>query len=169
MFQFALMVFEGILAFSPQSSLFLRRSRYTKRIVHWVLTAIGNTCALLGLAAIYINKNNNSKGHFTTWHGLIGIITVVYAVLQSVGGSSLMLGILPPGITIGRMKAYHATSGLFLFALMCASLILGMFSTWFASVVDGTSWYACIVCPMVMALVISNQVTNAYASQEKNV
>ena len=43
--------------------------------------------SISGLAAIYVNKERSGKDHFTTWHGLIGIITMVYSCAQSVGGA----------------------------------------------------------------------------------
>ena len=123
---------------------------------------LGNLCATIGIAAIFANKISQEKPHFQTWHGLIGIFTYVYGIVQSLGGTSLMLGYVLPGISVGRMKAYHATSGMLLFSLMCFSLWLSMWSNWFCRMVTGTSWYACLACPMVMSLVVMTQVTRAY-------
>ena len=148
--------------FSPESSLYLKCTRHQKRTIHWLLMGLGNLCATVGIAAIYANKNARGVSHFQSWHGFMGIITYVYGLVQSVGGSSLMLGYPLPGVTFGRQKAYHATSGMLLFFLMCMSLWLSMWSNWFTSEVTGTSWYACMACPMVMSLVIMTQVTRAY-------
>lgn len=41
----------------------------------------------LGFYVIYLNKENAGKSHLTSWHGLLGAITVGYACLQSTGGS----------------------------------------------------------------------------------
>lgn len=40
-----------------------------------------------GLVVIYLNKEQAGKQHFTSWHGLLGVITVGYACAQSTGGA----------------------------------------------------------------------------------
>lgn len=153
--------------FSPESSFYKQCSRPTKRTIHWVVMGIGNVCATVGILAIYTHKEDVGKQHIKTWHGLIGYGTWAYGLLQSCGGTSLILGWIPKGVTPYRMKAYHATSGLVCFSLMCFSLWLGMWSNWFVRTVTGTSWYACLACPMIMSLIVMNQVTQAYLPANK--
>ena len=162
-FQFAFFMVEAILFFSPESSLIVKYTRKTKVRYHWVFMLLGIACALLGFLAIYTNKNRRGAPHFTTWHGKVGLGTIIYAVLQCCAGTLLLYPyVLPKSLKLGQMKAYHATSGLFLTTLTNISLALGMWSGWFTTNVTGTSWYACLVCPMVIALVVMKQVSEAY-------
>lgn len=141
----------------------VKATRKTKVTCHWVFMVLGVICATLGFLAIYVNKDRRNSPHFTTWHGKIGLVTFAYAAMQCCAGTMLLYPqVLPKSIKLGQMKAYHATSGLFLMTLANISLFLGMWSKWFTDTVTGTSWYACLACPMVFALVIMKQVSEAY-------
>ena len=78
--------------------------------------------------------------------------------------------IIPKAVgTLWQMKQMHATSGLILYTLVSASLVLGMFSTWFTKNVTGTSWYMCIACPMILVLVAMQQITSHYLPKRRTV
>lgn len=106
----------------------------------------------------------NNKSHFVSWHGVLGVITVMYTVLQCCGG----LNLLYPQVTarfmrLVSLKQLHATSALLLFTLAVVSLITGMLSRWFAAAVTGTSWYMCAVCPMLILTMLASQVNSVYS------
>ncbi len=65
-------MFQAVLIFSKESSLFGSLKHQTKITLHWLLNTIGILCILTAFAAIYFNKEEKSKSHFTSWHGLIG-------------------------------------------------------------------------------------------------
>ncbi|CAD5115551.1 DgyrCDS4515 [Dimorphilus gyrociliatus] len=157
----SLFIVQAIMVFNSQSSLLMKLSRKTRVLAHRVLSFLGVTCAWLAFLAIYTNKNNNNKAHFTTWHGLIGFIALLYMTAQSCGGNLLIYTSLlsKTGIKWKDMKMYHATSGFVLYVLICGTMVLGMFSNWFVKTVTGTSWYACLACPAILSLVVMQQVT----------
>lgn len=165
-FAYSFFMIEAILLFSPHSSILAKYSRKTKSTTHWIMMLLALACMIGGYLAIVINKDINGKLHLTSWHGLIGFITIMYTCVQAFGGLFQIWGwlrdLLPRSFTLGRLKGYHATSGLTLYMLACISLFLGMQSNWFVANVTGTSWYACAACPMVLLLIVSNQVTSAY-------
>lgn len=116
-----------------------------------------------GFAAIYYNKHISSKSHFVSWHGLAGLVTVGYLVMQCIAG----LNVLYPHIAMRfvrlvTVKRMHAVSGLLMYTLAAGALLTGMFSTWFVSAVTGTSWYACAACPLLILTIFATQVKNAY-------
>jgi len=125
-------------------------------------------CAFAGLAAIYVNKERSGKDHFTTWHGLIGIITMVYSCAQSVGGALAKyykyVGKIIK-VRLADLKLYHATSGLLLYTLVTASLLLGLWSNWAAKSVPWLLNYVCMGCISASALVVMTHVTTAYLPQ----
>jgi len=107
----------------------------------------------------------NDKSHFVSWHGLLGVITVVYMSLQCCGGLNLLYPQAALHIfRLVSLKQLHATSALLLFSLAVASLVTGMLSNWFAASVTGTSWYMCAVCPMLILTMLASQVNSAYFS-----
>ncbi|KFP91325.1 Cytochrome b561 domain-containing protein 2, partial [Apaloderma vittatum] len=159
---------EALLIFSPETSLLRSFSRKVKVRVHWALQLLALLCALLGLGIITYNKHLNGKAHFVTWHGLTGLLTVLYASGQCAGGALLLYPKLMKNWTLAKLKLYHATSGLVGYLLGCASLMLGMCSLWFTTSVTSASWYLAMLCPLFTSLVIMNQVSNAYLYRKRS-
>ncbi|MBN3288608.1 C56D2 protein, partial [Polyodon spathula] len=166
-FSFSFFVTEALLIFSPDSSPIQRFSHKIKGRYHWILQTLATTCALLGLAAIFYNKHLNNKPHFATWHGLVGLLTVLFAVMQSLGGVFLLFPKLARGWSLAKLKRYHAASGLVGYLLGCSSLLLGMSSLWFTTAVHSLGWYLAALCPIFSALVIMNQVTSSYMTKKR--
>ncbi|XP_053577087.1 transmembrane reductase CYB561D2 [Bombina bombina] len=165
---FLFLMTEAILIFSPDSSLLRSFTRRAKGRAHWILQLLSVICAVIGLVIIYSNKVLHEKPHFSTWHGLIGALTLSWALLQSVGGLTLMYPKLIQRWNLATRKLYHATAGLLGYLLGCTSLLLGMCSVWFSAHVTGISWYLCIMCPILTGLVIMNQVSNAYLYRKRS-
>lgn len=166
--QFSFLMTEALLIFSPETSLLRSFSRKVKVRVHWALQLLALLCALLGLGIITYNKHLNGKAHFVTWHGLMGLLTVLYAGGQCGGGVLLLYPKLMKNWTLAKLKLYHATSGLVGYLLGCASLMLGMCSLWFTTSVTSISWYLAMLCPLITSLVIMNQVSNAYLYRKRS-
>ncbi|XP_027858383.1 transmembrane reductase CYB561D2 isoform X2 [Xiphophorus couchianus] len=59
---FGFFMTEAILLFSPHGSFIKRFPHKTKGRVHWILQSLCGSCAVLGLAAVYYNKNLNVLG-----------------------------------------------------------------------------------------------------------
>ncbi|KFW74693.1 Cytochrome b561 domain-containing protein 2, partial [Manacus vitellinus] len=165
---FSFLMTEALLIFSPETSLLRSFSRKVRVRAHWVLQLLALLCALLGLGIITYNKHLNGKGHFVTWHGLTGLVAVLYAGGQCAGGVLLLYPKLMKNWTLAKLKLYHATSGLVGYLLGCASLMLGMCSLWFTTAVTGASWYLAMLCPLLTSLVIMNQVSNAYLYRKRS-
>lgn len=71
-FKYVGFLFQAVLVFSKESSFFGSLKHQTKISIHWLLNTLGVLCIFTAFAAIYYNKEENSKQHFATWHGLIG-------------------------------------------------------------------------------------------------
>ncbi|XP_028680523.1 transmembrane reductase CYB561D2 [Erpetoichthys calabaricus] len=164
---FSLFMTEAVLIFSPDSSPIQKFSHKMKGRYHWILQALAVSCGSLGWAAIFYNKQLNQKPHFATWHGLIGLLTILYAVMQSLGGISLLYPKLADGWSLAKLKRYHSTSGLVCYLLGCTSLLLGMSSLWFTTAVHSLGWYAATLCPVLCGLVIMNQVSSIYVTRKQ--
>lgn len=169
-FQMTLLIFEGIIVFSPQSSFLHQYSRLVKANVHGYIMVAALLCTLGGFSVIYYNKELNNKPHFQSWHGLVGVITVSYICLQVFGGVWIKKHNWTKKIINSRLadlKLYHATSGLLAFTLISISLLLAMWTDWFSGITTGTTWYACLACLSCMAMTVMIQITNEYLPQSK--
>ncbi|XP_060925416.1 transmembrane reductase CYB561D2 isoform X2 [Limanda limanda] len=158
---------KAVLIFSPHGSLIKGFSHKIKGRVHWILQCLCVSCAVLGLAAIFYNKHLNSKPHFTSWHGLLGLLTVCVVALQSLVAVPLIYHSLAKGWSLAKLKRYHAASGLITYLLGSMSLLLGLCSAWFTASVKDYTWYLSALCPALCALMIMNQVTSAYMAKKR--
>lgn len=164
---FSFFMTEAIMVFSPDSLLH-SLSRKARTRAHWVLQLLAVLCALLGLGIIYTSKVYQEKPHFSTWHGLVGLLTVLCTAVQNLGGVTLLYPKLVQRWTLATRKLYHATSGLLGYLLACGSLMLGMCSLWFTANVTGMAWYLCALSPLLTGLVVMNQVSNAYLYRKRS-
>ncbi|KAM9799891.1 transmembrane reductase CYB561D2 [Syngnathus typhle] len=164
---FSFFMTEAVLLFSPHGSLMKKFSHKVKGRVHWMLQCACVTCATLGLATIFYNKHLHGKSHFTSWHGLLGVITVCAAAVQSLAALPLIYHSLVKGWSLAKIKRYHATAGLVTYLLGSVSLLLGLTSGWFTKSVGDAAWYLAALCPVLCALVIMNQVTSAYVAKKR--
>ncbi|XP_076012671.1 transmembrane reductase CYB561D2 [Genypterus blacodes] len=164
---FSLLMTEAILIFSRHGSPIRKCLHKTKVRLHWILQSLALCCALLGLAAIFYNKHLNGKAHFTSWHGLLGLITVCVVSVQSVAALPLIYHSLAKGWSLAKLKRYHAASGLVTYLLGSISLCLGLCSTWFTTSVRDYSWYLSALCPALSALAVMNQVSSAYMAKKR--
>uniref|UniRef100_A0A493T928 ascorbate ferrireductase (transmembrane) n=1 Tax=Anas platyrhynchos platyrhynchos TaxID=8840 RepID=A0A493T928_ANAPP len=165
---FSLLLTQALLVFSPEASPLRSLSRKAKVRAHWALQVLALLCALLGLALVAYHKELQGKGHFHTWHGRAGLLAVLYASGQSLGGLLLLYPKLARGWPPGKLRLYHATAGLVGYLLGCASLVLGMCSLWFTAAVSGAAWYLAVLCPLLSSLVVMNQVSNAYLYRKRS-
>uniref|UniRef100_A0AAQ4RUX7 ascorbate ferrireductase (transmembrane) n=1 Tax=Gasterosteus aculeatus aculeatus TaxID=481459 RepID=A0AAQ4RUX7_GASAC len=158
---------KAILLFSPRGSPLKTLPHKTKSRAHWILQCLCVTCAILGLAAIVYNKHLSGKPHFTSWHGLLGVIAVCAVALQSLAAVPLIYHSLAKGWSLAKLKRYHAATGLVAYLLGSGSLLLGLRSAWFTGSAGEHTWYLAAACCAFNALVVMNQVSSAYTAKKR--
>lgn len=165
-YQYLLCLTEGILLFSPEGTPFCFKARKGKVRLHWFIQALVILAAATGVGFMVASKNVSERPHLATWHSLLGVGTLAATVLQAACGICLLfpklLKLSPP-----RLKLYHATCGLVVYLLATVTVVSAMFSDWFQATVKGVVWYAFLLLPLFPALVIMNQITNAYLPRKK--
>ncbi|CAL1609340.1 unnamed protein product [Knipowitschia caucasica] len=164
---FSFCMTEAILLFSLHGSPIRRFAHKTKGRIHWALQVLCVTCAAVGLAVIFYNKHLNDKPHFTSWHGVLGLITVCVVGVQSLAAVPLIYPSMAKGWSLAKLKRYHAASGLVTYLLGCGSLLLGLCSVWFTASVSSYTWYVSALCPVLSALVIMDQVSRTYMAKKR--
>lgn len=164
---FTFFMTEAILLFSPHGSPVRKLAHKTKGRIHWMLQCLCVTCAAAGLVVIIYNKDLNGKPHLTSWHGLLGLITVCVVGLQSLAAVPLIYHSLAKGWSLAKLKRYHAASGLVTYLLGSGTLLLGLCSAWFTAAVSDYTWYLSALCPALSALVIMDQVSRTYTAKKR--
>uniref|UniRef100_A0A4W5MVU1 ascorbate ferrireductase (transmembrane) n=1 Tax=Hucho hucho TaxID=62062 RepID=A0A4W5MVU1_9TELE len=166
MSSYLLCLTEGILLFSPEGTPFYLKARKGKVRLHWFIQALVLLAAATGMGFMVASNNVSERPHLATWHSMLGVGTLTTTVLQAACGICLLfpklLKLSPP-----RLKLYHATCGLVVYLLAIVTVVSAMFSDWFQATVKGGMWYAFPLLPMFPALVVMNQITNAYLLRKK--
>lgn len=167
--QMGLLMFEAITVFSPSSSLIPSWQRSTKANIHGYMMVASLFSAIAGFIIIYYNKEINNKEHFTTWHGTMGLVTVLWVCVQCFGGVLLKYHNLVSSwkIRLADMKLYHATSGLCAFTLVSVTLVMALFSDWFSNAAAGTTWWGVFATLACLSLMVMQQITTAYLPQSR--
>ncbi|XP_044068680.1 probable transmembrane reductase CYB561D1 isoform X1 [Siniperca chuatsi] len=165
---YCLCMTEGILLFSDEGSPFCFKSRKDKFCLRWFFQALVLIAAATGLGFMVASKNVSELPHLVTWHSLLGICTLAATVLQAACGICVIFPkLLRPSSSPPRLKLYHATCGLVVYLLATATVVSAMFSYWFQAMVKGVAWWAFLLLPLFLALVVMNQITNAYLPRKK--
>jgi cytochrome b-561 domain-containing protein 2 len=117
--------------------------------LHWALQALGLTLALSGVYAIYQNKEEGGKPHWSTYHGLSGIVTILVLTIQALGGnlanySSQLYRLFPhKALRPAFLKWGHRSSGAVSLTLTFVTVYLALFSFWFNAVTPSVLiWWA---------------------------
>lgn len=163
------LMFEAITVFSPSSSLIASWQRSTKANIHGFMMTASLFSAIAGFIIIYYNKEINNKDHFTSWHGTMGLATVVWVCVQCVGGALLKYNWLISSfkIRLADMKLYHATSGLCAFTLVSVTLVMALFSDWFTNAAGRITWWGVFAALACLSLMVMQQITTAYLPQSR--
>ncbi|XP_068170960.1 probable transmembrane reductase CYB561D1 [Antennarius striatus] len=167
-FAYCLCLTEGILVVSADGSLFCCKSRNTNVRLHWFCQALVLVAAATGLSFMVASKNVSELGHLGSWHSWLGVCTLASTLLQAAFGVCMIFSkLLRLSSSLQRLKLYHATCGLVVYLLATVTVVLAMFSDWFQASVKGAAWWALLLLPLFPALVVMNQITNAYLPRKK--
>ncbi|XP_056591332.1 probable transmembrane reductase CYB561D1 [Triplophysa dalaica] len=164
---FCLCMTEGILLFSADGSPFCFKSRKWKVRLHWFFQALLLVFGATGFGFMVASKNVSEHSHFTSWHSLLGVTTMVATVLQATCGVFLLFPKLISVQSFPRMRLYHATCGLVAYLLSAVTVMAAMFTDWFQATVKGVAWYIFFLLPLFPALVVMNQITSAFLPKKK--
>ena len=117
-----------------------------------------------GFFAIYYNKILLNKLHFQTWHGWLGLSTVILICLQSLQGVGVLYSKLPlvNKLKPRQLKQLHAVCGALVFFVACITLILGFCSNWFTRNAHVYVQYGSILSALGLAGIVTGQVFTEY-------
>lgn len=130
--QFFICMTEAILCFSNEN-IFTRNFNHKERVtLHWILQTAGGCLIAAAFAVIIASKNSKGKPHFSTWHGIVGLVAIVATAVAIFGGvvakySFPLRQIIRP-VTV---KVLHSLLGIVVYILMIFTVLLGVYSNWF--------------------------------------
>ncbi|KAI0340499.1 hypothetical protein BDW22DRAFT_1430657 [Trametopsis cervina] len=122
----------GILTLQPTSQAKSKAAGLTRHQLAMIV--LGFPSAFLGYSAIYATKVSHDRPHFTTWHGIFGLLSFIAMLVQIIlgGGSVWFNGALFGGNPGAKLLwKYHRAVGYVAFTLMLITLHLGgAWSSW---------------------------------------
>ncbi|KAJ7582581.1 hypothetical protein C8J56DRAFT_1015355 [Mycena floridula] len=118
------MITYGIVTLQPTSQPVTKASGLSRHQLAMLYLAL--PLISVGTFAVFYNKVAQGKDHFVTWHGVFGIISMAWIVLQIlVGGGSVWFGGRAFGTKAKSVWKYHRLSGYILFSLVLLTVNLG--------------------------------------------
>lgn len=133
---FAILAFyQGILVLQPTKTPSQKRSGLT---VHEFFQIGGTIAIATGTVVMIINKSLHNAPHFTSWHGLLGVITASVLVIQALFGG--LIGFeWSRRLILGESRArslwrYHRASGYLIILLITLTFLTATKSDWLVMV-----------------------------------
>lgn len=155
---------EAILLFSPWSSPITKlAARSSKVRWHWIVQACVLLSSVTGIVIITANKIINSSPHYSSYHGIMGILLSGFVFVQISGGIAEMYPeILPFKVRLVTLKRMHAAFGTLTYFGSLTTLTLGLFTSWFVANADPILWKVCVACPAILGFSVLIQVFRNY-------
>lgn len=99
---------------------------------HLYCQVAGIICAFIGFIAIYVNKNLYGKNHFTSYHGLSGLLVMIVVAFVGIGGSLTYYSFsLRTYVRPVVLKIFHSGGGILTLIAGGLTVILGLYSHWY--------------------------------------
>ncbi|XP_028137003.2 probable transmembrane reductase CYB561D1 [Diabrotica virgifera virgifera] len=142
---FALCMAEGVQIFRHESVVTFGNTREEKKLAHMIVMAFAFVCITIGISLKISQKEDSNRAHFTSTHGILGLITWIFSFITALGGVITMYfrHLLSPRV----IKLCHILLGITTYALGVATLCYGlqyMYGT-------GRGWVALVVLLVVYA------------------
>lgn len=141
MFQFVLLLTEGILAIRKDSVFSKHVPHIWKIRAHWVIQLVGVSLVVAAFSIAYENKNRNGWDHFSSWHGKFGLVAFICHLITFVGGTLALYSFdlrrfLKPGIN----RLLHVLAGVVTYGFGAAAVLLAVYaSNWFKNNINDSA------------------------------
>jgi len=118
------------------------KQREAQITYHWLMQSIGWLALNFCFYAIYQNKVNDGKNHFTSWHSWAGLTFFIFSYLQAISGS---IGYFYPSM-VGRYWAaktiqLHRLFGYLMPICMVCTLALSLYTGFAKRDLADWAWY----------------------------
>lgn len=135
-----LLMTEAVFSISGEAYVATKLHRKNRVTMHWILHTTGLSLMLIGLIIIVVNKIEHDKPHFATPHSILGLISIILAILTA--GFGIVTNNtrwLYPRVRPVLLKILHAFGGISVTILLLATLITGLYTRWWPGSDTGRS------------------------------
>lgn len=152
-FQWVFFMTEAILMISRDNIFSAKISHQLRVRFHWLIQFLAISFCTAGFVIITLVKEEYGNPHYATWHGIFGLISVIFMGLCACNGLVALFNIeLRKMIKPVLNKFIHATCGIIAYACGCVTLILSVYTYWFGRMTL-ESEVAKIVCTIMLVFV----------------
>ncbi|CAH0551311.1 unnamed protein product [Brassicogethes aeneus] len=124
---YGLFMAEAIVIFSKNSSFTQDLNRRVNGYIHGILMGLAVISTTIGISFKIYQKNTSNSEHFTTNHGITGLVSWLLAMVAVFGGlAALFSKPFENYIKPIYIKFLHNFLGISSFSIGCASLALGL-------------------------------------------
>ncbi|XP_017891181.1 cytochrome b561 domain-containing protein 2-like isoform X2 [Ceratina calcarata] len=135
-----LLVTEAIFIVSGEAYAGWKITRTNRTTMHWILHAVGLSLMLVGFIIIVVNKVNYNKQHFASPHSILGLVSIILALLTAAFGIVTNNSRwLYPRFRPVMLKIVHAFGGITVMILLLATLLTGTYTRWWPGGYTGRS------------------------------
>jgi len=128
-----LLVIEAAVMFSPYWSLLPKK--YHKQLyleIHGYMQVCTFTAFAIGFWVIYTNKERSGNPHFTSYHGIFGLIQAGLVLIPIINGTVAKYAkFLPMKLDVAKVKAIHSLMGVLAISFATLNMVSGFFTNWF--------------------------------------
>ncbi|XP_012637380.3 plasma membrane ascorbate-dependent reductase CYBRD1 isoform X1 [Microcebus murinus] len=101
-------------------------SKLLMKSIHAGLNAVAAILAIIALVAVFENRNFRNIPHLYSLHGWVGLIVVIFYILQLLVGFSVFLLPWAPLSLRAFLMPIHVYSGLLLFGTVILTVLMGV-------------------------------------------
>lgn len=145
-----LLFYQGILVLQPTRHPDEKR---TGLLVHESFQIVGSLSILTGTSIIIANKILHHAPHFTSWHGLLGLISLCLICVQSLFGALIGFEISRNNLLGDRQARklwkYHRGSGYLIIVMLTLTVFVATESDWFRSVAERRVDWVAKIAPII--------------------
>ncbi|KAJ8953014.1 hypothetical protein NQ318_015376 [Aromia moschata] len=130
-----LLMTEAVLMLSKENVIpkQLKLNHTIKERLHWVFLTIGALLIAAGFIVVTISKNEKNKEHYTSWHGIFGLIGMIAYIPPCINGIPLLYRRdIGDYVNIRIVKFVHIIGGIVSLTCGGLSLLLSVYTKWFA-------------------------------------
>lgn len=148
---------EGIMAISKNNVFTNTLSQRTRVTIHWCSQAISGVLVLSGCVIEIYHAEEGHYDHFSSWHGLTGLIAFVCCFPTYLNGIFAYFNVkLQKFIKPTLNKCIHAVSGMITFLFGGAAMIYSTQTYWFqryASEQTQSIWYYLLIFTVIWSMI----------------
>lgn len=151
--QFFILMTEAICCFIEPNIPTLGLHATRRKQLHWIMQCVAASSITAAFVIVLLNKQRIGKPHFATWHGLLGLLSIIASGVSMLGGLLALYAVqwrrwlrLRPAL----VRLLHSGAGIVAYGLGMVTIGFGCYSPFMA---ENATFQVQTVCAVLVGLV----------------